>query len=92
MKNINIVAARTTSDIGEAHLKKSIKPSPLRRAIMTPMGLPMTVALEPMFAEGKGAIESAEDEWTLVMRDGKRAAHFEHTILVTKDGPEVLTA
>jgi len=51
----------------------------------------MVLALEPMFAEGKGAIILAEDEWTYKMRDGGRAAHFEHTILVTKDGPEILT-
>lgn len=51
----------------------------------------MVLALEPMFAEGKGAIILAEDDWTYKMRDGSRAAHFEHTILITKDGPEILT-
>ncbi len=51
----------------------------------------MVLALEPMFAEGKGAIILSEDEWTYKMHDGGRAAHFEHTILVTKDGPEILT-
>lgn len=52
----------------------------------------MVLAIEPMLAEGKGAITLAEDEWTYVMRDGSRAAHSEHTVLLTKNGPEILTA
>jgi methionyl aminopeptidase len=51
----------------------------------------MVLAIEPMLTEGKGAIVLDEDEWTYRMEDGKRAAHFEETILVTKDGAEVLT-
>lgn len=51
----------------------------------------MVLALEPMLCEGKGAISLAPDEWTYVMRDGKRAAHAEDTILVTKNGAEILT-
>jgi methionyl aminopeptidase len=52
----------------------------------------LVLAIEPMLAEGKGAIVLAKDEWTYVMKDGKRAAHFEDTVLITKDGPEVLTS
>lgn len=52
----------------------------------------MVLAIEPMLAEGKGSIILDEDEWTYRMEDGKRSAHFEDTILVTKDGAEVLTA
>ncbi len=51
----------------------------------------MVLAIEPMLCEGKGAIVLSGDNWTYLMRDGSRAAHFEHTILVTKDGPEILT-
>jgi len=51
----------------------------------------LVIAIEPMFAEGKGAIKLDKDEWTYRMRDGSRAAHFEHTVLLTKDGPEILT-
>jgi methionyl aminopeptidase len=54
--------------------------------------LGMVLAVEPMLCEGKGAIKLDKDEWTYRMRDGKRAAHFEHTILVTESGPEILTA
>lgn len=52
----------------------------------------MVLAIEPMLAEGKGAIILDEDEWTYRMQDGKRAAHFEETVLVTEAGPEILTA
>lgn len=51
----------------------------------------MVLAIEPMLCEGKGAIILDEDEWTYRMEDGKRAAHFEDTVLVTKDGAEILT-
>ena len=51
----------------------------------------MVLALEPIFAEGKGAIELGPDKWTYFTRDGSRAAHFEQTILLTKDVPEILT-
>lgn len=51
----------------------------------------LVLAIEPMFTEGKGAISLDKDQWTYRMRDGKRAAHFEHTVLLTKNGPEILT-
>ncbi|MEI7719807.1 MAG: type I methionyl aminopeptidase [bacterium] len=51
----------------------------------------MVLALEPIFTEGKGTIDLASDQWTYVTRDGSRAAHFEQTILVTKDGAEIVT-
>jgi len=53
----------------------------------------MVLALEPIFAEKSGAmIDDMSDPFGYLTRDGSRAAHFEHTILVTKDGAEVLTA
>lgn len=51
----------------------------------------MTFALEPMVNEGDWRTRVLEDRWTVVTADGKRSAHFEHTIAVTKDGPEILT-
>jgi methionyl aminopeptidase len=51
----------------------------------------LVVALEPIFSEGRGTIDLAEDEWTYVTRDHSRAAHFEQTILVSKNGAEILT-
>jgi len=52
----------------------------------------LVIAIEPMLAEGKGGITLMEDEWTYRMRDHKRCAHVEHTVLLTKNGPEILTA
>jgi len=51
----------------------------------------MVLALEPMFALGNKATEEMDDRWTVRMRDGSLSAHFEETIAITDDGPEVLT-
>lgn len=51
----------------------------------------MVLALEPMITEGDYRVKTASDGWTVVTVDGKRAAHFEVTIAVTKSGVEVLT-
>lgn len=51
----------------------------------------MTIAVEPMATLGSEAVYIAEDEWTVLTRDGSRSAHFEHTILITESGAEILT-
>jgi len=51
----------------------------------------MTLAIEPMFSLGTKEVWLMPDEWGIVTRDGSLTAHFEHTILVTKDGYEILT-
>jgi methionyl aminopeptidase len=51
----------------------------------------LVVAIEPMVNVGKPSTRTLADGWTVVTGDGKRSAHFEHTIAVTDDGPEVLT-
>lgn len=51
----------------------------------------MTVAIEPMATSGHHAIQVDSDGWTVRTRDGSRSAHFEHTVLVTDKGAEVLT-
>ena len=51
----------------------------------------LVIAIEPMFNEGTGQIKLAKDKWTYVTKDGKRSAHFEHTIAVTEEGIEILT-
>jgi methionyl aminopeptidase len=51
----------------------------------------MTIALEPMVAVGDWHTRVLDDGWTVVTADGKRSAHFEHTIAVTNGEPEVLT-
>jgi len=51
----------------------------------------MVFAIEPMVNAGAPDVEILDDEWTAVTADGAASAHFEHTILVTDDAPEVLT-
>ncbi len=51
----------------------------------------MTLAIEPMVNIGAPAVKVLEDGWTAVTIDGRRSAHFEHTIAITEDGPEILT-
>lgn len=51
----------------------------------------MVFAIEPMVTAGGPDVRILDDEWTAVTADGSLAAHFEHTILVTESGPEVLT-
>jgi methionyl aminopeptidase len=52
----------------------------------------MVLAVEPMVNMGTVAVKTLRDGWTVVTRDGKCSAHFEHTIAITKSGCEVLTA
>jgi len=51
----------------------------------------MTLAIEPMVNMGTSAVRILSDGWTVVTVDGKPSAHFEHTVLVTKGEPEILT-
>ena len=50
-----------------------------------------TIAIEPMATLGGEGIVSLDDDWTIATRDGSLAAHFEHTILITENGAEILT-
>ncbi len=52
----------------------------------------MVIAIEPMFTEGTPRVELMPDGYTFKTKDGSRAAHFEHTVLVTDGAPEILTA
>ncbi|WP_091382925.1 type I methionyl aminopeptidase [Actinokineospora alba] len=52
----------------------------------------MAIAIEPMLTLGAEETVELEDGWTVVTADGSRAAHWEHTVAVTDDGPWVLTA
>ncbi len=51
----------------------------------------MTLAIEPMFNLGGDETKALGDGWTVVTADGKPSAHFEHTVLVGENGPEILT-
>ena len=51
----------------------------------------MALALEPMVNAGTADVRVLKDDWTVVTQDGKWSAHFEHTVALTDDGPEILT-
>lgn len=51
----------------------------------------MTLAIEPMVNIGGAAVRVLSDNWTVVTVDGKPSAHFEHTVLITNEEPEILT-
>ena len=52
----------------------------------------IVLAIEPMATLGSGQVHELDDGWTVVTDDGRQAAHWEHTVAVTADGPWVLTA
>jgi methionyl aminopeptidase len=52
----------------------------------------MALAIEPMITRGERHVVELDDGWTVITTDGSRAAHFEHTVAITPDGPWVLTA
>jgi methionyl aminopeptidase len=51
----------------------------------------MTLAIEPMVNAGKFDVKVLPDGWTVVSRDGSLSAHFEHTVVITPDGPKIMT-
>lgn len=51
----------------------------------------LVIAIEPMFTLGRADTVEMKDGWTVKTRDGSLAAHFEHTVAMTPDGPEILT-
>ena len=52
----------------------------------------MILAVEPMVNEGSGAVKVLRDGWTVVTKDGRCSAHFEHTLAIVNSGCEVLPA
>jgi methionyl aminopeptidase len=52
----------------------------------------MVLAIEPMVNAGRPDVRVLDDGWTAVTVDGRLSAHFEHTIAITADGPEILSA
>ena len=56
-----------------------------------PLKAGMVLAIEPMVTMGTWEVRVLEDRWTAVTQDGSWAAHFEDTIAITDNGPEILT-
>ncbi len=60
-----------------------------RKGIILKAG--MTLAIEPMINAGRYDVAWLDDDWTVVSEDGSLSAHYENTVLITKDEPEILT-
>ena len=56
-----------------------------------PLKSGMVFAIEPMLTEGSYDVYTGDDGWTVYTKDGKAAAHFEHTVAITDNGPEILS-
>ena len=52
----------------------------------------LVVAIEPIISSGSGRVVTARDGWTIRTRDGSLAAHYENTVVITSEGPKLLTA
>jgi methionyl aminopeptidase len=52
----------------------------------------MVLAIEPMVNMGKGDVIIKENGWTAATKDGSLSAHFEHTVVITDNGAEILSA
>lgn len=63
-----------------------------RRGTGTQLAVGDAIAIEPMATLGGERIITEDDDWTISTRDGSLAAHFEHTILITETGTEILTS
>lgn len=90
-RNFSIVEDLGGHAVGEAVHEKPFIANEGREGEGEEIVVGMVLAIEPMLAEGKGSIILDEDEWTYRMEDGKRSAHFEDTVLITEQGPEILT-
>ena len=77
--------------IGTAMHEPPDVPNVGRRGRGRPIAAGDVFAVEPMVARGTDRTRVLDDGWTVVTTDGSRAAHWEHTIAVTDDGPEILT-
>jgi methionyl aminopeptidase len=62
-----------------------------RKGTMEKIKAGMTLAIEPMVNLGRYEVKTLPDGWTIVTRDASPSAHFEHTVLTTDSGPEILT-
>jgi len=77
--------------VGSAMHEEPQIPNFGRRGTGDPIKPGMTLAIEPMVNLGTHRVQTLSDGWTIVTADGKPSAHFEHTVLTTENGPEILT-
>lgn len=78
--------------IGRALHEDPQVPNYFRRGMANPRLQPgMVLAIEPMVNQGTAELRILDDGWTAVTADGKLSAHFEHSVAITENGPEILS-
>ena len=90
-KGYGIVRELTGHGIGRDMHEKPMIPNYRKRFRGPLLRSGNTLAIEPMITMGRPEIEMLEDDWTVVTSDGSWAAHYENTILITDDYPEILS-
>lgn len=89
--NLSVVRELTGHGIGtEMHEEPDI-PNYGKKGTGVLLKKGMTLAIEPMLNLGKRDVCLLQDDWTIVTRDGRPSAHYEHTVVVTDDGYEIIT-
>jgi methionyl aminopeptidase len=88
---LSIVRELTGHGIGRAMHERPDVPNYGRAGRGMRLSPGLVIAIEPMFNLGGREVETLDDDWTIVTRDGSLSAHFEHTVAITDDGPLVLT-
>lgn len=89
--NFSVIRELVGHGIGAELHEEPMIPNYGRRGTGPILKSGMTICLEPMVSAGSPKIKILPDGWTVVTKDNSLSAHFEHTILVTNDGAEVLT-
>lgn len=87
----SVVQGYTGHGIGRAMHEAPAVPNEGRPGAGAKLKVGNVLALEPMICAGGPATATLSDDWTVVTIDGSWAAHVEHTVAITDDGPEVLT-
>lgn len=88
---LGVIRALVGHGVGhEMHMPPEV-PNFGRRGSGSLLAVGDTIAIEPMATLGSETIITDDDGWTISTRDGSLAAHFEHTVLITKSGAEILT-
>lgn len=91
-RGYNVVRRFVGHGIGRSlHEKPEVPNFVPQGAPSVPLKAGMTLAIEPMVTLGSAEVRVLDDKWTAVTKDGSLAAHFEHTVVVTGNGPEILS-
>ena len=88
---LHVVQRFVGHGIGVSYHEKPEVPNFVIRRPPLPLMPGMVLAIEPMVCVGTHEVDILEDKWTAVTRDGSLSAHFEHSVAVTPQGPEILS-